>query len=49
MSIAKTVIGTLVGVVLAYTLSRRDFVFHKSFTLLFVITMYVGGMTLGSK
>ena len=47
MSIAKTVIGTLVGVVctsmLAYTLSRRDFVFHKSFTLLFVITMYVGG------
>ena len=47
MSIAKTVIGTLVGVVctsmLAYTLSRRDFAFHKSFTLLFVITMYVGG------
>lgn len=28
---------------LAYTLSRRDFAFHKSFTLLFVITMYVGG------
>ena len=47
MSIAKTVVGTLAGVVctamLAYTLSRRDFVFHKLFTLIFVITMYVGG------
>ena len=47
MSIAKTVVGTAAGVVctamLAYTLSRRDFVFHKLFTLLFVITMYVGG------
>lgn len=47
MSIAKTVIGTAAGVIctamLAYTLSRRDFVFHKTFTLLFVITMYVGG------
>ena len=47
ISIAKTVIGTLAGVIctamLAYTLSRRDFVFHKFFTLLFVITMYVGG------
>lgn len=47
MSIAKTVIGTAAGVIctamLAYTLSRRDFVFHKVFTLLFVITMYVGG------
>ena len=47
MSIAKTVVGTAAGVVctamLAYTLSRRDFVFHKLFTLLFVVTMYVGG------
>ena len=47
MSIAKTVVGTLAGVVctamLAYTLSRRDFVFHRLFTLIFVITMYVGG------
>ncbi|MCI9338495.1 MAG: carbohydrate ABC transporter permease [Lachnospiraceae bacterium] len=47
MSIAKTVIGTAAGVIctamLAYTLSRRDFVFHKLFTLMFVITMYVGG------
>lgn len=47
ISIAKTVIGTIVGVVftamLAYTLSRKDFVMHKPFTILFVITMYVGG------
>lgn len=47
ISIAKTVIGTVVGVVftamLAYTLSRKDFVMHKPFTVLFVITMYVGG------
>ena len=47
VSIAKTVLGTLAGVLcttmLAYTLSRRDFVFHKFFTLLFVVTMYVGG------
>lgn len=47
LSIAKTVVGTLVGVfstaMLAYVLSRRDFVFQKLFTLMFVITMYVGG------
>lgn len=47
ISIAKTVIGTLVGVfstaMLAYVLSRRDFVFQKPFTLMFVITMYVSG------
>jgi putative aldouronate transport system permease protein len=47
ISISRTIIGTLVGVVttamLAYTLSRRDFVFHKFFTMLFVVTMYVGG------
>ena len=46
-SIARTVVGTVVGVVftamLAYTLSRKDFVMHKPFTVLFVITMYVGG------
>ena len=28
---------------LAYTLSRRDFIFHKPFTILFVVTMYVSG------
>lgn len=47
ISIAKTVIGTLTGVIctsmLAYTLSRQDFAFQKFFTLLFVVTMYVGG------
>lgn len=47
MSVAKTVVGTVVGVIctcmLAYTLSRRDFICHKPFTILFVITMYVGG------
>lgn len=47
MSVAKTVVGTVVGVIctcmLAYTLSRRDFICHKLFTMLFVVTMYVGG------
>ena len=47
VSIAKTVVGTVVGVIstamLAYVLSRKDFVFQKLFTILFVITMYVGG------
>lgn len=46
-SVSRTLIGTLIGVfttsMLAYTLSRKDFVFHKPFTILFVITMYVGG------
>ncbi|MCR4777455.1 MAG: carbohydrate ABC transporter permease [Lachnospiraceae bacterium] len=46
-SVSRTLIGTLVGVfttsMLAYTLSRKDFVFHKLFTVLFVVTMYVGG------
>lgn len=47
ISIAKTVIGTLAGVIctamLAYVLSRKDFYFNKLFTTLFVITMYVSG------
>ena len=47
ISVAKTVVGTLVGVILtamlAYVLSRKDFVFQKLFTVMFVITMYVGG------
>lgn len=47
LSIAKTVVGTVVGVIstamLAYVLSRRDFVFQKLFTIMFVVTMYVGG------
>lgn len=46
-SILRTVIGTVTGVIatamVAYVLSRRDFIFNKAVTLLFVITMYVGG------
>ena len=47
MSVLRTVVGTAAGVfctaMLAYVLSRRDFYFRKLFTVLFVITMYVGG------
>ncbi len=47
MSVARTLLGTGVGVIctamLAYVLSRKDFYFHKSFTILFIITMYVSG------
>lgn len=47
ISIAKTVVGTIAGVIstamLAYVLSRKDFVFQKLFTVMFVLTMYVGG------
>ena len=46
-SILRTVIGTVTGVIatamVAYTLSRRDFIFNKAVTLLFIITMYVSG------
>lgn len=47
MSVARTLIGTGIGVIctamLAYVLSRKDFYFHKVFTILFIITMYVSG------
>ena len=47
MSVFRTVVGTAIGVLctsmLAYVLSRKDFYFNKLFTVLFVITMYVGG------
>lgn len=47
MSVARTVIGTAAGVIctsmIAYVLSRRDFYFNKLFTVIFVVTMYVGG------
>ncbi len=47
MSVARTLLGTGIGVIctamLAYVLSRKDFYFHKSFTILFIITMYVSG------
>lgn len=46
-SILRTVIGTITGVIatamVAYTISRRDFIFNKAVTLLFIITMYVSG------
>ena len=47
MSVSRTVVGTLTGVLssamVAYVLSRQDFVFKKLFTIMFIITMYVGG------
>ncbi len=47
MSVARTLLGTGISVIctamLAYVLSRKDFYFHKSFTILFIITMYVSG------
>lgn len=47
MSVLRTVVGTASGVIctamIAYVLSRKDFYFNKLFTLLFIITMYVGG------
>lgn len=47
MSVVKTLVGTALGVVftsmLAYVLSRPDFYFKKSFTIIFIVTMYVSG------
>lgn len=47
ISILRTVIGTITGVLssamVAYALSRREFVFNKFITILFVLTMYIGG------
>ncbi|MDL4841901.1 carbohydrate ABC transporter permease [Aquibacillus rhizosphaerae] len=47
MSVLRTVVGTVTGVIastmLAYTLSRRDFVFNKQVGFLLVITMFVSG------
>lgn len=46
-SMLRTVIGTVTGVIsttmVAYTLSRREFIFNKLVTILFIVTMYVGG------
>lgn len=45
ISIARTVIQTVSGVfftsMLAYSLSRREFVFRKAFTLILVLSMYI--------
>lgn len=47
MSVVRTVVGAFFGVIctamISYVLSRNDFYFKKSFTVLFVITMYVSG------
>jgi putative aldouronate transport system permease protein len=47
MSVTRTVVGTLTGIIastmLAYTLSRKDFVFNKQIAILLVLTMFVGG------
>ncbi|MCL2269854.1 MAG: carbohydrate ABC transporter permease [Treponema sp.] len=47
MSVLRTLVGTVTGVLcsamFAFTLSRADFMFRKIFTVLLVITMYVGG------
>lgn len=47
MSVVRTLVGTLAGVIctamLSYVLSRKDFYFNKLFTMLFIITMYVSG------
>ncbi|MDR2572722.1 MAG: carbohydrate ABC transporter permease [Oscillospiraceae bacterium] len=47
ISVLRTVIGTVAGVLsaatLAYTLSRKDFVLRRFFGRAFVVTMYVSG------
>ena len=47
ISVARTVIGTIsstfVTALLAYILSRKDFVFKRGLSLLYVATMYVSG------
>jgi len=47
ISIARTVVGTAFGLfctsMLAYVISRQDFMFRKSITTMFIMTMYVSG------
>ena len=47
ISVSRTVIGTVVQVfltaMLAYILSRKDFVFKKQISFIYVLTMYVNG------
>ena len=47
ISILRTVIGTATGVIasamVAFVLSKREFVFNKIITILFVLTMYISG------
>lgn len=47
MSILRTIVGTITGIIastmLAYTLSRRDFIFNRQVGFILVITMFVSG------
>jgi len=47
MSVLRTVVGTVTGIIastmLAYTLSRKDFVFNKPVAIILVVTMFVSG------
>ncbi|HWT75920.1 MAG TPA: carbohydrate ABC transporter permease [Mobilitalea sp.] len=47
VTVARTVIGTLsqllITAMLAYVLTRKEFLFNKQVTLLYVLTMYVSG------
>jgi len=47
MSVLRTVVGTVTGVLccamFAFPLSRGDFMFRRIFTIVLVITMYIGG------
>jgi putative aldouronate transport system permease protein len=46
-SVLRTVVGTVLGVfctcIMAYVLSRRDFIFRKQVSTMLVLTMYVSG------
>ncbi|WP_066195610.1 carbohydrate ABC transporter permease [Gracilibacillus timonensis] len=47
MSILRTVVGTITGIIastmLAYVLSRRDFIFNSAVGFLLVLTMFISG------
>ncbi|MHA6483424.1 carbohydrate ABC transporter permease [Paenibacillus sp. strain BS8-2] len=46
-SVLRTLLGTIIGVfcgsMLAYVISRRDFIFRKQVSFMFAITLYVSG------
>lgn len=47
ISVLRTVVGTALGVIttamVAYCISREDFIFSKTVSVLFILTMYIGG------
>ncbi|MBU5593956.1 carbohydrate ABC transporter permease [Amphibacillus sp. MSJ-3] len=47
MSVLRTVVGTITGIIasamLAYTLSRRDFIFNGPISFILVLTMFISG------